>query len=71
MTTEYIALYQDLTVVQALMKIREIAPKTEVIETIFVLNRKRQLVGWADLRDILSEDPATLLEDYSDRKSVV
>ncbi|MBM6968194.1 magnesium transporter [Pseudoramibacter alactolyticus] len=66
MTTEYIALYQDLTVVQALMKIREIAPKTEVIETIFVLNRKRQLVGWADLRDILSEDPATLLEDIMD-----
>jgi magnesium transporter len=66
MTTEYIALYQDLTIAQALAKIREIAPKTEIIGTIFVLNRKRQLVGWADLRDILSSDPDQTIEDIMD-----
>jgi magnesium transporter len=66
MTTEYIALYQDLTIAQALDKIREIAPKTEIIGTIFVLNRKRQLVGWADLRDILSSDPDQTIEDIMD-----
>ncbi|MGN0194622.1 MAG: magnesium transporter [Pseudoramibacter sp.] len=66
MTTEYIALYQDLTISQALAKIREIAPKTEIIGTIFVLNRKRQLVGWADLRDILSTDPDQTIEDIMD-----
>lgn len=66
MTTEYIALYQDLTMYQALAKIREIAPKTEVISTIFVLNRTRQLVGWADLRDILSSDPGLTIEDITD-----
>lgn len=66
MTTEYIALYQDLTLVQALRKIREIAPKTEVIGTIFVLNRRKVLVGWADLRDILSEDPEKRLADIMD-----
>ena len=66
MTTEYIALYQDLTMYQALAKIREIAPKTEVISTIFVLNRTRQLVGWADLRDILSADPGLTIEDITD-----
>ena len=53
MTTEYIALNAQLTVVNALMKIKEIGPKTEVIETIFVLNHKKQLIGTADLRDIL------------------
>lgn len=66
MTTEYIALYQDLTMYQALAKIREIAPKTEVISTIFVLNRSRQLVGWADLRDILSADPGLTIGDIMD-----
>lgn len=66
MTTEYIALYQDLTMYQALAKIREIAPKTEVISTIFVLNRSRQLVGRADLRDILSADPGLTIGDIMD-----
>ena len=53
MTTEYIALRDDLTIAQTLVKIKQIAPKTEVIETIFVLNKNRELVGLADLRDIL------------------
>lgn len=54
MTTEYIALNSHLTVMNALIKIKEIAPKTEVIDTIFIINNKRQLVGTVDLRDILS-----------------
>ena len=53
MTTEYIALSGELTMREALLKIKEIAPRTEVLETIFVLDRRRQLIGIADLRDIL------------------
>ncbi|MBH1942032.1 magnesium transporter [Mobilitalea sibirica] len=53
MTTEYIALKEDLSIADTLKKIKEIGPKTEVIETIYVLNRKKELVGIADLRDIL------------------
>ncbi|WP_207710385.1 hypothetical protein [Clostridium thermarum] len=53
MITEYIALRGDLTILESLMKVKQIGPKTEVIETIFVLNEKSQLVGTADLRDIL------------------
>ena len=66
MTTEYIALNAQLTVVNALMKIKEIAPKTEVIETIFVLNDKKQLIGTADLRDILVSDEKTTLKEIMD-----
>ena len=40
----------------AVIKIKEIAPKTEVIDTIFILNSKKQLVGIVDLRDILSSN---------------
>ncbi|MFP4697564.1 MAG: magnesium transporter [Eubacteriales bacterium] len=53
MTTEYIALSGELSVSESLKKIKEIGPKTEVIETIFVLNTKKELVGTADLREIL------------------
>ena len=63
MTTEYIALNGKWTVEKALNKIKEIAPKTEVIETIFVLNGRKELIGTADLRDILVEDNNTLLEE--------
>ena len=61
MTTEYIALNGKWTVEQALKKIKEIAPKTEVIETIFVLNGRKELIGTADLRDILVENNDTTL----------
>lgn len=53
MTTEYIALNGELSIVESLKKIKEIGPRTEVIETIFVLNKRKELIGTADLRDIL------------------
>ena len=56
MTTEYIALKSDLTIKDALSKIKLIGPKTEVIETILILNEDKELIGTADLRDILVEE---------------
>ncbi|MDO4779035.1 MAG: magnesium transporter [Tissierellia bacterium] len=53
MTTEYIAVNMNWTVNEVIQKIKEIAPKTEVIDTIFVVNNRRELVGTVDLRDIL------------------
>ncbi len=53
MTTEYIALSGELTTKEALEKVRNIGPKTEVIETIFVLGEKKELIGTVDLRNIL------------------
>lgn len=67
MTTEYISLKENLKASDALIKIKEIAPKTEVIETIFVINDKRQLVGTADLRDIfIANDDETLYDIMHD-----
>ena len=56
MTTEYIAIYNTLTIEETLKKIKEIAPKTEIIDTIFIMNKRKQLVGTAKLRDILIAD---------------
>ena len=63
MTTAYIAIKDDLKVIEGLEKIREIGPKIEVIETIFVVNARGQLIGIADLRDILSSDKDILMSD--------
>ena len=65
MTTEYIALNQNITVTEALNKIREIGPETEVIELIFILNNQHELIGTVDLRDILSSNSKTVLKSIT------
>jgi magnesium transporter len=66
MTTEYMALKGDLTIAEVLKKLRKIGPKTEVIETIFVLDEKKELIGTADLRDILLAHEEQKLLDIVD-----
>ena len=66
MTTEYIAIPADYTIEKTLKKIKEIGPKTEVIDTIFVLDGIKKLVGIADLRDILSAPDDTKLSEIMD-----
>lgn len=52
MTTEFIAVKEELTVEEALEKLREISPNTEVISTIFVTSFQNRLIGWIDIRDL-------------------
>lgn len=67
MTTEYIALRGDLSIGESLKKIKDIGPETEVIETIFVLNNNKELIGTADLRDILvAAEDKRLIDIMSD-----
>lgn len=66
MTTDYIALHDDLTVAKGLEKIRQIGPRTEVIETIYVTNKQRQLIGSADLRDFLTSPKDRLIRTITD-----
>ncbi|ERK30618.1 magnesium transporter [Clostridium intestinale] len=67
MTTEYIALKGELSIGESLKKIKEIGPETEVIETIFVLSKDKELIGTADLRDILiSDEDKKLVEIMND-----
>lgn len=70
MTTEYIYLKETLKASDALHKIKEIAPKTEIIETIFVTNSNKQLVGTADLRDIFTATEEETLLDIMDSNIV-
>ncbi|MDD3339341.1 MAG: magnesium transporter [Lachnospiraceae bacterium] len=70
MTTEYISLYCGFSAMDALQKIKEIAPKTEVIETIFVINIKKELIGVVTLRDILTADNDATLESIMEEHFV-
>jgi magnesium transporter len=70
MTTEYMALKGDLTIAEVLKKLRKIGPKTEVIETMFVLDEKKELIGTADLRDILLAHEEQRLLDIVDKNII-
>jgi magnesium transporter len=66
MTTEYLLLNKNLTTTEALKKIKNIAPDTEIIDTIFISDNSKKLVGSVDLRDILSSDDDKKLEKLMD-----
>lgn len=66
MTTQFIAFKNDLKIGDILEKIKIIGPKTEYIETIFVLDENGALMGEADLRDILSSPNDTTLLEITD-----
>ena len=63
MTTAYIALDEKLTVEQGMRRIRQIANKSEVIETIYIVDHSQSLVGVANLRDFLTAKKDDLLKD--------
>lgn len=67
MTTEYITLYGTLTLLQAIQKIKELSPKTELIDTIFIMDDNKHLEGIVDLRDILINDENKTLDEISDK----
>ena len=70
MTTEYIALNNSLNMKEALITIKEIVPKTELIDTIFVVNAENQLLGTAQLRDILISKEDELVDNIVDKSFI-
>lgn len=63
MTTEYLVLRGDLTISNALQKIKEIGPVTEVLDVIFIIDRHKKLIGTVGLREILIADEGSKLVD--------
>lgn len=53
MTVELIDLYEDLTIKDALKRIRANCTDKEIIDTCFVIDKQRKLIGVVSLRDIL------------------
>lgn len=63
MTTEYISININKNIKEVIDKIKEIGPKTEVIDIIFGVDNKGELFGYADLRDILVAPKDVLLKE--------
>ena len=70
MTTEYISLYKRLTVKEAIIKIKEITPETEYIETIYVMEDNKKIIGTVELRDILITDENVTLEKITNENFI-
>lgn len=62
MTTEFVTLDQNLTVAEALERIRKVFSDLEVIYYVYVVNQEKHLLGVASLRNLLLADPNLTLE---------
>lgn len=67
MTTEYISINAKLTLKAVLQEIKRISPKTELLDIIFVTDKSKKVIGTAELRDILTCDENTILEEITDK----
>ncbi|QDV18269.1 Magnesium transporter MgtE [Gimesia panareensis] len=67
MTTEYASLPENITVAQALEKLRLQAPDSEIISYIYVVDEGRRLQGIVSLRDLILARPARPLSELINR----
>lgn len=63
MNTEYIAFYEDHTVEEVIKNIRNLVHEQEMIYYIYILNRRKMLVGVVSVRQLLIARPETVLKD--------
>lgn len=73
MTTEFVAIREDITAGRAIEVLREIAPDAETVYYVYVINLKNQLVGVISLRELIIASPQILIEEIMRRnvKSVL
>lgn len=70
MTTEYISLKRDMTVEQALEKVRRQAREKETIYTLYITSKSRKLEGVLSLKELLVADGDAKLEDIMTKKAI-
>lgn len=63
MTVEYVDLKEDVTVQDAIERIRKVGVDSETINICYVLDRKRTLVGTVALRYLLLSQPDAIIGD--------
>jgi magnesium transporter len=63
MTSEYVSIPDNITVKEATRRLRLEAPKKETIYYSYVINDKRQLIGFVSLTDLIMANPNALIKD--------
>jgi len=64
MTTEYVAVRDDLTAEQTIQRLRELEPDAETIYYIYVIDDAERLVGVVSLRDLIVAPPDALVRTF-------
>ena len=62
-----LALNGNLTIKEAFEKLKIISPKTEFIDTFFVTNKTKKLIGTIDIRTMLSSGENEILDNIADK----
>lgn len=70
MTTEFIIFKQEMTIKDTLKEIKKMAPKNELLDTLFISDNTRKVVGTLELRDVLINDNDTILADISSKNFI-
>lgn len=65
MNVEYISLRKEMTVAEAILKIRQVGINRETIYTCYVTEKKK-LIGAVDVKDLLTAGESRLIEDIMD-----
>ncbi len=64
MTTEFVAVRDDLTAEQTIQRLRELEPDAETIYYIYVVDDAEHLVGVVSLRDLIVSPPDALVRTF-------
>jgi len=67
MTTEFISLHPEMTVADAIRRIRERGTDSETIDTCYVVDNKRHLIGYITIRTIILAKDTDIIGDLMDR----
>ncbi len=67
LTTEYASLPANITVAEAIDRLRKQAPNSETIYYVYIVDDERHLVGFVSLRDLILARPTARLSDIMQR----
>lgn len=68
MTTEYIAIHANQTVHSAMQILKNEAPNAETIYYVFVIDEAKKLVGVISLRDLIINEPDTMISEVMNER---
>lgn len=70
MTTEFMVFAENITIKDTLKEIKKISPKNELLDTLFVSDDSKKLVGTVDLRNVLINNDSVVLADIANKNFI-
>ena len=70
MTTEFVDLKENMTVAEALKRIRRTAPDKETINVCYVIDKNRHLIGFLSIRSLLLAEEDDVISEIMDRNFI-